>query len=150
MSKKHKTAYDFSERVCCSIKLQHLLSCQWRLGHKSWRIPSPGHQRRRRQKQKQLHGKDVRKMNMVLQITKRINTPSVLNTDLPNIKLRVTHLSLRYKSKNKPLCVCMCMCILTSWSRELSCFQLVNKFPAFYGTQRFITVVTSGRHLSLS
>jgi len=89
-------------------------------------------------------------MNMVLQITKRINTPSVLNTDLPNIKLRVTHLSLRYKSKNKPLCVCMCMCILTSWSRELSCFQLVNKFPAFYGTQRFITVVTSGRHLSLS
>jgi len=32
----------------------------------------------------------------ILQITKRINTPSVLNTDLLNIKLRVTHLSLQH------------------------------------------------------
>ena len=28
--------------------------------------------------------------------------------------------------------------------------QLVEKFPAFYGTQRFITAFTSARHLSLS
>ena len=28
--------------------------------------------------------------------------------------------------------------------------QLVKKFPAFYGTQKFITVLTSARHLSLS
>jgi len=28
--------------------------------------------------------------------------------------------------------------------------QLVNKFPAFYGTRRFITVFTSARHLFLS
>jgi len=28
--------------------------------------------------------------------------------------------------------------------------QLVKKFPAFYGTRRFITVFTRARHLSLS
>ena len=28
--------------------------------------------------------------------------------------------------------------------------QLVKKFPAFYGTQRFITTITSVYHLSLS
>jgi hypothetical protein len=28
--------------------------------------------------------------------------------------------------------------------------QLVNKFPAFYGTRRFLTALTSARHLSLS
>ena len=28
--------------------------------------------------------------------------------------------------------------------------QLVNKFPAFHGTRRFITALTSVRHLSLS
>ena len=29
-------------------------------------------------------------------------------------------------------------------------FQLVKKFPAFYGTRRFITALSSARHLSLS
>ena len=33
---------------------------------------------------------------------------------------------------------------------KLTGFQLVKKFPAFYGTRRFITAVTSARHLSLS
>ena len=28
-------------------------------------------------------------------------------------------------------------------------FQLVKKFPAFYGNRRFITAFTSARHLSL-
>jgi hypothetical protein len=28
--------------------------------------------------------------------------------------------------------------------------QLTKKFPAFYGTRRFFTVLTSARHLSLS
>jgi hypothetical protein len=28
--------------------------------------------------------------------------------------------------------------------------QVVNKFPAFYGTQRFIAAFKSARHLSLS
>jgi len=43
--------------------------------------------------------------------------------------------------------------LLTPWSRfllyKLTGLQLVKKFPAFYGTRRFITVVTSARHLSL-
>ena len=44
--------------------------------------------------------------------------------------------------------------ILTPWCRvlleKLSGLQLVNKLPAFHGTRRFITALTSVRHLSLS
>ena len=44
--------------------------------------------------------------------------------------------------------------LLTSWCRvlleQLTGFQLVKKFPAFHGTRRFITALTSVRHLSLS
>ena len=44
--------------------------------------------------------------------------------------------------------------LLTPWSRvlleKLIGFQLVKKFPAFYGTRKFITAFTSARHLSLS
>ena len=44
--------------------------------------------------------------------------------------------------------------LFTPWSRtlleKLSGFQLVKKFPAFYGIRRFITAFTSVRHLSLS
>ena len=44
--------------------------------------------------------------------------------------------------------------LFTPWSRVLfekpTGFQLVKKFPAFYGTRRFITAFTSARHLSLS
>ena len=36
----------------------------------------------------------------------------------------------------------------SSW--EANGFQLVKKFPAFYGTRRFITAFTSARQLSLS
>ena len=32
---------------------------------------------------------------------------------------------------------------------KLTGFHLVKKFPAFYGTQRFITAFTRARHLSL-
>jgi len=43
---------------------------------------------------------------------------------------------------------------LTPWSRvllqKLTGSQLVKKFPAFYGTRRFITAFTSACHLSLS
>ena len=42
----------------------------------------------------------------------------------------------------------------TPWSRDLleklTGSQVVNKFPAFYGTWRFITAFTSDRHVSLS
>ena len=44
--------------------------------------------------------------------------------------------------------------LLTTWCRvlleKLTGLQLVKKFPAFYGTRRFITALTSVRHLSLS
>jgi hypothetical protein len=44
--------------------------------------------------------------------------------------------------------------LLTLWSRvlleKLTGLQLVKKFPAFYGTQRFITALTSACHLFLS
>ena len=44
--------------------------------------------------------------------------------------------------------------LLTPWCRvfleKLTGLQLVKKFPAFYGTRRFITALTSIRHLSLS
>ena len=44
--------------------------------------------------------------------------------------------------------------LLTPYSRvlleKLTGWQLVKKFPAFYGTRRFITAFTSVHHLSLS
>ena len=44
--------------------------------------------------------------------------------------------------------------LLTPWFRvhleKLTDLGLVKKFPAFYGTPRFITTFTSVRHLSLS
>ena len=43
---------------------------------------------------------------------------------------------------------------LTPWCRvlleQLTGLQLVKKFPAFHGTRRFITALTSVRHMSLS
>jgi hypothetical protein len=43
--------------------------------------------------------------------------------------------------------------LLTPWSRvlleKLAGFKLLNIFPAFYGTRKFITAFTSARHLSL-
>jgi hypothetical protein len=43
---------------------------------------------------------------------------------------------------------------LTPWStvlpEKLKCPKLLKKFPAFYGTRRFITVYTKARQLSLS
>ena len=54
----------------------------------------------------------------------------------------------------------MCVCVyihtylLTPWCKflleKLTGWQLVKKFPAFHGTRRFITALTSVRHLSLS
>ena len=44
--------------------------------------------------------------------------------------------------------------LLTPWCRvlleKLTGLQLVKKFPAFHGTRRFITALTSVRHLSVS
>ena len=45
------------------------------------------------------------------------------------------------------------MTSVTPWCRvlleQLTGLQLVKKFPAFHGTRRFITALTSVRHLSL-
>ena len=44
--------------------------------------------------------------------------------------------------------------LLTPYSRvileKLTGYQLVKKFPAFCGTPRFITALTSARHLAIS
>ena len=54
------------------------------------------------------------------------------------------------------LCVpsCRYAYLLTPWSRvlleKLTGFAANQKFPSFYGTRKFITVLTSARHLFLS
>jgi hypothetical protein len=44
--------------------------------------------------------------------------------------------------------------LISPWIRvlleKLTDSDLVNRFPTFYGTRRFITTFTSTRHLSLS
>ena len=48
----------------------------------------------------------------------------------------------------------ICLLLLTPWCKvlleKLTGLQLVKKFPAFHGTRRFITALTSVRHLSLT
>ena len=56
------------------------------------------------------------------------------------------------------LCTCrdpnMFTYLLTPWCRvlleKLTGLQIVKKFPAFHGTRKFITALTSARHPSLS
>jgi len=44
--------------------------------------------------------------------------------------------------------------LLTPWSgvllEKLTGFQVLKKFPAFYGSRRFITAFTSARHRGFS
>ena len=63
--------------------------------------------------------------------------PSDLRTEIMNAPLRfpITYLLT-------PVCRVLL--------EKLTGLQLVKKFPAFYGTQRLITALTSVRHLSLS
>ena len=53
-----------------------------------------------------------------------------------------------------PLLIYLLTCLFTPWCRvlleKLTGLQLVKKFPAFHGTRRFTTALTSIRHLSLS
>ena len=69
-----------------------------------------------------------------------INQKCIPFTEFPNPRLNSTKGNCSY--------------LLTPWSRvlleKLTGLQLVKKFPAFYGTRRFITALTSARHLSLS
>jgi len=56
--------------------------------------------------------------------------------------------------QNLLTCVPYFLPLLTPWCRvlleKLTGLQLVKKFPALHGTRRFITALTSVRHLSLS
>jgi hypothetical protein len=74
-------------------------------------------------------------------------------------KLRSLHsFSVRHDvtqwNRSVKLRVYRALYLLTSWSRvlleKLTGLQLVKKFPAFYGTRRFITAFTYASHLSLS
>ena len=55
---------------------------------------------------------------------------------------------------NTYLSISVFLYLLTPWCRvlleKLTGLQPVKKFPAFYGTRRFIATLTSARHLSLS
>jgi hypothetical protein len=59
--------------------------------------------------------------------------------------LRLKEVCLRYEAGNS---------YLAPWSRglleKLTGPQIVKKFPAFYGTRRFITAFTKAHHLSVS
>ena len=78
--------------------------------------------------------------------------------DISRRKLVVGNYQLTFRAKSqKVLKLCYFYAILTylltPWCRvlleKLTCLQLVKKFPAFHGTRRFITALTSARHLSL-
>ena len=63
--------------------------------------------------------------------------------------------SMKYTyCKTKILCIELVNYLLTPWCRvlleKLTGLQLVKKFPTFHGTRRFITALTSVRHMSLS
>jgi len=86
-------------------------------------------------------------------------TQCVYNWCLQSLQI---HTKLTHKSANSnihsyftEICqACRPYYLLTPWSRvlleKLTGLQVVNKFPAFYGTRRFVTAFTSARHLSLS
>jgi len=63
------------------------------------------------------------------------------------IHLRTTHIFISTET-------ILLTYLLTPWCRvllkKLTGLQLVKKFPAFHATRRFITALTSVRHLSLS
>ena len=66
-----------------------------------------------------------------------------------------THQIFRFRSYIKQCSLTYLLTyLLTPWCRvlleKLTGLQLVKKFPAFHGTRRLITALTSVRHLSLS
>jgi len=67
-----------------------------------------------------------------------------------HIEFRKDDLIFGFKTSNT---LTYLLYLLTPCSRvlleKLTGSQLVKKFPAFYGTRRFITVLTSARHLTL-
>ena len=86
----------------------------------------------------------------------------ITNLSSCGLRLHVHHLLPFWRhgwaEDSNQFCKCITNYLLTyllnSWSRvhleKLIGFQLVKKFPSFYGTRRFITSFTSARNLSLS
>jgi len=80
------------------------------------------------------------------------------NTNFAEVKLSMSfplHINLSHEQHpTLTISVVRCPYLLTPWCRvlleQLTGFQLVKKCPAFHGTLRFITALTSVRHLSLS
>ena len=75
-------------------------------------------------------------------------------TRLNRFKTSVSNMKLTHKIRPNVDTSSVLTYLLTPWSRvlleKLASLQLVKKFPAFYGTRRFLTALTSARHLSLS
>ena len=73
---------------------------------------------------------------------------------LRGYKLQAKCYSLYIIFSNTPIEYTQFTTLLTPWCRvlleKLTGLQLVKKFPAFHGTGRFISALTSVRHLSLS
>jgi hypothetical protein len=119
---KATSSYDGS--VVHLIILRHLINCWDSMVH--WQMLAAGI--------KEHHGNSVRIGCLVLQPVERDSDGSSLSQTARLIWLLTTWLTL--------------------WGRDLLekliVTQLVKKFPAFYGTWRFITVFTRARHWSLS
>jgi len=93
---------------------------------------------------------------MLLCITTLLAVGNVLflvsNRLYDSFSLRQTYICI-YIHMYIYICMCMCTYLLhgaESFLGSQLVLQLVKKFPAHYGTRRFITVFTSARHLSLS
>ena len=69
----------------------------------------------------------------------------IRNTQQDGVTLKIVA-----KPKNAALSICILTYLLTPWCRvlleKLTGLQLVKKFPAFHGTRRFITALTSVRY----
>jgi hypothetical protein len=86
--------------------------------------------------------------------------PQVTSLTRPilDLELFIAHFSPTHVTSPSRVQICrsaLCTtCLPATWSRglleKLTVSQLVKKFPAFYGTRRFITLFTTARHLSLS
>ena len=73
---------------------------------------------------------------------------------LEHTTLPVPSSNVSYRVSEEDILTYLLTYSLTPWCRilleKLTGLQPVKKFPAFYGTRRFITALTSVRHLSLS
>ena len=78
-------------------------------------------------------------------------SPQKLNLLFPSHTLNIMHPAWNFLRQFRKLILMARSYLLTPWCRvlleKLTGLQLVKKFPSFYGTRRFITALTSVRHL---